>query len=89
MNKIVFFYSQIICTERIKKLEVYIAKIPPFEEEKISNYFFDKYPNFKVDKDLKSLLQSYLSRSIAPDYNFAECLEEFFRCDGTIRGGIL
>ncbi|WP_435357801.1 hypothetical protein [Emticicia sp. SJ17W-69] len=66
---------------RLQKTNVYflhLKNLTPQENEFITENFYTKYPFYSDSKTLIQVLHAFVKKSIAPDANFIEALDEFF-----------
>lgn len=67
---------------KIQKITYYyhfLNTLSDVENQSISDDFYQNYPLFKNPKLLKEVLQSFKEKEIAPDTNFVEALDDYFR----------
>lgn len=67
---------------KIQKVNYYfrfLSTLSETENQQISDDFYLKHPLFKHQKLLKEVLGSYDQKGIAPDTNFVEALDDYFR----------
>ena len=67
---------------KINKIKYYFSFLETLNESEnniISDDFYHKNPLYQNPKLLKEVLHSFTQRGIAPDTNFVDALDEYFR----------
>lgn len=67
---------------KIQKITFYyqfLNTLSDTENQSISDDFYQNHPLFTNQKLLKEILQSFKEKEIAPDTNFVEALDDYFR----------
>lgn len=67
---------------KIQKVNYYyqfLATLSEDENQNISDDFYIQHPIFHNQKLLKDVLNSFVEKNFAPDTNFVEALDDYFR----------
>lgn len=67
---------------KIQKVNYYsqfLATLSEDENQSISDDFYIRHPIFYNQKLLRDVLNTFIEKNIAPDSNFVEALDDYFR----------